>query len=44
LPADIPKTPQYVYAQKGWKGMSDWLGNGKIPKTGLEIGRNRTTV
>jgi len=25
-PADIPATPYKVYQGKGWKGMSDWLG------------------
>jgi len=33
LPADIPKAPQYVYAQKGWKGTSDWLGTGRTRQT-----------
>jgi len=26
LPADIPKSPQYVYAKTGWAGSRDWLG------------------
>jgi superfamily II DNA or RNA helicase len=30
-PADIPANPSKTYANKGWKGMSDWLGNGIIP-------------
>jgi len=25
-PADIPATPYKVYQGKGWKGMTDWLG------------------
>ena len=27
LPADIPAAVHRVYADKGWKGMGDWLGN-----------------
>ncbi len=27
LPADIPVAPHNTYADKGWKGMADWLGN-----------------
>jgi superfamily II DNA or RNA helicase len=30
LPADIPKTPNLIYVDKGWKGMGDWLGTGNI--------------
>ena len=26
----IPKTPAIVYNNKGWKGMGDWLGTGRI--------------
>jgi len=26
LPADVPAAPHYVYASKGWKNYSDWLG------------------
>jgi hypothetical protein len=26
LPEDIPAKPERVYANKGWAGMSDWLG------------------
>ena len=26
LPADIPACPNQTYADKGWKGMGDWLG------------------
>ncbi|MFM2199931.1 MAG: hypothetical protein RLZZ505_3363 [Verrucomicrobiota bacterium] len=29
LPSDIPAAPQQVYANKGWAGVSDWLGNGR---------------
>ncbi len=25
-PADIPATPAYLYAQRGWAGWGDWLG------------------
>ena len=28
LPEDIPASPHKTYANKGWKGMGDWLGNG----------------
>jgi hypothetical protein len=30
LPADIPANPEKSYADKGWKGMGDWLGTGNI--------------
>jgi hypothetical protein len=30
LPADIPARPDYPYADKGWKGMGDWLGSGVV--------------
>lgn len=30
-PADIPATPRVAYADKGWKGYGDWLGNGRAP-------------
>jgi superfamily II DNA or RNA helicase len=30
LPAGIPATPERTYADKGWAGMGDWLGTGKI--------------
>jgi hypothetical protein len=30
-PADIPNTPQSVYANDGWSGIGDWLGTGKLP-------------
>ena len=30
LPADIPASPEKTYADKGWKGMGDWLGTGNI--------------
>ena len=26
LPADIPKAPWHLYADKGWESMGDWLG------------------
>jgi superfamily II DNA or RNA helicase len=29
-PDDIPAAPSLVYADKGWKGMGDWLGTGNI--------------
>ena len=29
-PADIPSNPNQTYADKGWKGMGDWLGTGTI--------------
>ena len=28
MPADIPKFPDAVYADTGWSGYGDWLGNG----------------
>jgi hypothetical protein len=30
LPADIPAFAERTYANKGWKGMGDWLGTGTI--------------
>ena len=33
LPNNIPLTPNEVYGDKGWAGMSDWLGNGRTPRT-----------
>ena len=30
LPPDIPAKPDNTYADKGWKGMGDWLGTGTI--------------
>jgi hypothetical protein len=30
LPTDIPANPNQTYAEKGWKGMGDWLGTGNI--------------
>jgi hypothetical protein len=30
LPSNIPRTPNETYAEKGWKGMGDWLGTGTI--------------
>lgn len=30
-PLNIPATPEQTYSNKGWKGYSDWLGNGNIP-------------
>jgi superfamily II DNA or RNA helicase len=29
-PADIPASPDQVYAGKGWKGWGDWLGTGRV--------------
>ena len=26
-PADIPTNPNQVYANDGWSGLDDWLGN-----------------
>src|SRR5262249_2038560 len=33
-PSDIPIKPERTYAKKGWAGMGDWLGTGRIA-TGL---------
>ena len=30
LPTDIPTNPEKSYADKGWKGMGDWLGTGIV--------------
>ena len=29
-PNNIPSAPSKVYKNKGWKGMGDWLGTGRI--------------
>jgi len=33
LPNDIPKKPDLVYLDRGWKGYGDWLGTMKIGNT-----------
>jgi superfamily II DNA or RNA helicase len=30
IPIDIPKYPNQTYKDKGWKGIGDWLGTGKV--------------
>ena len=30
LPKEIPSTPQGHYKNKGWKGIGDWLGTGRV--------------
>ena len=30
LPADIPVHPYQTYADRGWKGLGDWLGTGTV--------------
>jgi hypothetical protein len=37
LPTDIPATPNKTYAQSGWAGMSDWLGNCRKPRKNSPI-------
>jgi hypothetical protein len=32
LPVDVPADPRYYYADSGWEGWSDWLGNGRKPR------------
>jgi hypothetical protein len=29
-PSDIPTKPERAYAKKGWAGMGDWLGTGRV--------------
>jgi hypothetical protein len=29
-PADIPASPQSIYAKEGWTGWGDWLGTGRL--------------
>ncbi len=29
-PADVPSSPEYVYAKEGWMGYGDWLGTGAV--------------
>jgi predicted helicase len=33
-PADIPNSPDHIYAKKGWAGWGDWLGTGRHRGTG----------
>ena len=30
LPNNIPNSPEYIYKDKGWKGIGDWIGTGRI--------------
>ena len=30
LPEDIPRAPEQVYGDKGWRSWGDWLGTGKV--------------
>jgi hypothetical protein len=36
-PADIPAKPDNGYANKGWAGYSDWLGNGRVVRGSKSI-------
>ena len=29
-PADIPSSPEYMYAEAGWTNWGDWLGTGRV--------------
>ena len=29
-PADIPASPEVIYANNGWSGINDWLDTGKV--------------
>jgi hypothetical protein len=29
-PDDVPSNPNFVYAESGWAGYGDWLGNGNV--------------
>ena len=31
-PKNIPANPRRTYKGKGWQGMPDWLGNGRVPQ------------
>ena len=33
LPDDIPRAPNHVYRDDGWRGMSDWLGTGRVSRS-----------
>ena len=41
LPNDIPRDPRNAYKNKGWKGMGDWLGTGRI--SFVELSKNMLT-
>jgi hypothetical protein len=34
-PQDIPSIPSNTYKDKGWKGIGDWLGNGKTEQKSI---------
>jgi hypothetical protein len=36
LPEDISASPGKTYKNKGWKGMGDWLGTGRIANQSRE--------
>jgi superfamily II DNA or RNA helicase len=36
-PADIPSNPNKSYADAGWDGMGDWLGNGRVVRRSTSI-------
>ena len=37
LPSGIPRVPHFVYKDKGWQGMGDWLGTGNISPKNREF-------
>jgi superfamily II DNA or RNA helicase len=39
LPSDIPVSAAAVYAKRGWSGWSDWLGNGRGPRSNTPMPR-----
>ena len=36
LPNDLPRDPQTVYENEGWKGWGDFLGTGRIANQDIE--------
>ena len=36
LPLDVPSKPYRTYKDRGWKGMGDWLGTGRIANFDIE--------
>jgi hypothetical protein len=44
LPADIPAAPHSVYRSQGWRGMADWLGQGRSVGNWMEFKQARRFV
>jgi len=36
-PNDIPSNPQKAYTNKGWNGLGDWLGTGRVASRNIKF-------